>query len=102
MLKNIESGLQVGVAIRVVLTDLMPGKVSLSGSIEGIGQFVTACLASAGVGAPTCDIVPTIAFPGSIDVNTDQEDVPLTKVFTEGIYPPYTFFKADIVLFRYQ
>lgn len=73
VLQDVEAGFKVGVAVGVVGAEGVAGEPELGGGIEAVGQLVTGCLSSGGVGAPASGGHPAVAHAGGggVDGNKD-------------------------------
>lgn len=71
ILQDVEVALPIGISVRVVLPELVPGKPERSGTVEAIGQMVAGRLAAGGVAGPASGVHPLLSVAGSVGVDRD-------------------------------
>ena len=80
VLEDEEVAFPVGIAVGIVLPELVTREPERSGSVEAIGQMITGALATGSVAGPAAGGHPLLAVAGSVGVDGDQADIALAQL----------------------
>lgn len=100
--KEVEGGLDVGIAVGEVHPEALVGDVDLGSVVEAGGEAVGWSVLGSGVGAPAGGVVPAVAFASSVAMDGDEDDVLFAEGVAEAVDAVAALEEADIVFFRYQ
>ena len=100
--KEVEGGLDVGIAVAEVHPEALVGDVDLGSVVEAGGEAVGWSVLGSGVGAPAGGVVPAVAFASSVAMDGDEDDVLFAEGVAEAVDAVAALEEADIVFFRYQ
>ena len=85
-MEDVEVALEVGIAVGVVLPDLLSGTPDGGLLIEAIGQAVAGSLPTGSVAAPAAAGHPLMAASGSVGVDGYQADIALAQLPAPGVH----------------
>lgn len=86
VLEDEEVAFPVGIAVGIVLPELVTREPERSGSVEAIGQMITGALATGSVAGPAAGVHPLLAVAGSIGVDGDQADIAFAQLPAPGVH----------------
>lgn len=98
ILQNVEVAFPIGIAVGVVLPELVSREPECSGAVEAICQMVAGGLPTGGVAGPAAGGHPLLAASGSIGVDGDQADIALAELLAPDVDALGAGPERDVVL----